>query len=177
MCYARRMSLWIRAVCPSSVASETIETLRNGISERLPTVAAYYGEDGADEVIARLHVDRVDDVGDGVWLLRYAEDPARALRIERRSRPDQVAREVAALREKLAGCDEDGVEDVRALLDDVKETVSVALEMSDVEGIGWAVAVAAAACFAARGEGLIQADEEGWMAPEGRGVEQILDGD
>jgi hypothetical protein len=174
MCYARRMSLRIRALCPSSIAAVTAETLCNGIAERLPVLAAYYGEDGAEATIARL---RADDAGDGAWILRYAEGPSRSLRIERWTEPGRVAGEVAGMRALLSDCDEDGVEDVRALLDDVKEVVGIEIEMSDVEGIGWAVAIAAAACFAARGGGLIQAENEGWMAPDGRGVEQVLDGD
>jgi hypothetical protein len=174
MCYGPPMSIWVRALCPEPTGDLTPESLRTGIAERLPTVGAYYGEDGAEATVARL---RVDDVGDGTWILRYAEDPSRSLRIDRWTQAKAVAREVAGVRALLSDCDEDGVEDVRALLDDVKEAVGIEVEMSDVEGIGWAVAIAAAACFAARGGGLVQAENEGWMAPEGRGVEQVLDGD
>jgi hypothetical protein len=170
------MSIRVRALCPDPVGDLTPESLRSGIAERLPTVAAYYGEEGADDAIARLTVEPAGENG-AAWILRYREDPSRSLRIERRTRAKAVASEVAEMRALLSDCDEDGVEDVRALLGDVKETVGIELEMSDVEGIGWAVAIAAAACVAARGRGLIQAENEGWMAPEGRGVEQVLDGD
>ena len=57
------------------------------------------------------------------------------------------------------------------------ETVALELKMGDMEGVGWAVAVAAAACFAERGEGLIQADGEGYLEPSANGVEHVLDGD
>jgi hypothetical protein len=168
------MSIWVRALCSKPAGDMTPEMLRSGISERLAIVAAYYGEDGAEAVRSLL---RIEDAGDAVWLLHYQGGDDHFLRIERWTKPAAVAEEVGELRERLEDCDEDGVEEVRELLDHVVETVGVELKMSDVEGIGWAVAVSAAACFAERGEGLVQADEEGWMAPEGLGVEQVLDGD
>ncbi len=167
------MSIRVRALCTTSAAALTPEDLRAGIAERLPPLAALYGAEGHEETIARLRVEATETAA---WLLRYREGES-SLRVERRSTPEAVAEEVGPLREALADCDEEGVEDVLALLDDVIEAVGIELSMSDVEDIGWAVAIAAAACFAARGEGLIEADGEGWMAPRGREVEQVLDGD
>jgi hypothetical protein len=168
------MSLRVRALCPTPVGDLTPEKLHSGIADRLAVLAAYYGEEGAEETLACL---RVSGDGDGALSLRYRDDTSPALRVERCRRPAAVAAEVGALRADLEACDEEGVDEVRELLDRVVETVGIELPMSDVEGIGWAVAVAAAACFAEHAEGLIQADGEGWMMPEGRGVEQVLDGD
>jgi hypothetical protein len=177
------MSIWIRALCTVPVDALTAEDLRAGISERLPFLAAMYGETGDQETIARLSVEVAapEEIPGAalrprasVWLLRYGDG---AIRVECWSEPAAVKEEVGTLREGLADCDEEEVEEVRALLDHVVQTVRLELKMTDVEGIGWAVAIGAAACFAARGEGLVQADGEGWMAPRGHEVEHVLDGD
>ncbi len=115
-----------------------------------------------------------------MWLLRYREDTSRVLRVERWTEPRRVAVRGPgrAASNRLEDCDEDGVEDdARPAWRRDGDRRDRPLQMTSFEGIGWAVAIAAAACFAEHGDGLIQADEEGWMAPEGQGVEQILDGD
>ena len=131
-----------------------------------------YGEDGAEETVARL---RVEASATG-WRIHYREGES-FLRADLRTVPTAVAEEVGELRAELDACDEEGVDDVRDLLARVVESVGIEMKMSDVEGIGWAVAVAAAACWAEAGEGLIKADGEGWMEPQGREVAQVLDGD
>lgn len=166
------MPIWVRALCTRSVAALAPEDLCAGIAERLPLLAALYGENGEREAIARLRV----EPGVRAWALRYRDDDS-SVRVARWAEPARVAEEMDELRRGLADCDEEGVDAVRELLGHVVETVGIELRMSDVEGIGWAVAIAAAACFAAHGEGLIQADGEGWMKPRGREVEHVLDGD
>jgi hypothetical protein len=171
------MSTWVRALCTKPLGGVTPDALRAAVARRLPALAALYGEDGEAEAVARLHVEDADPAHPAsVWRLGYRGD-ASFLRVERWSAPARVREEVEELSAGLADCDEEGVEDVRALLGDVVETVGIELKMSDVEGIGWPVAIAAAACFAERGDGLIQADGEGWMQPEGSAVAHVLDGD
>ena len=145
-----------------------------GIAERLPLLASLYGEDDAEGAIARLRVE--GEAPMRAWELFYSVGD-HSIGLERWSDPAEVREEVGELRETLAECDEDGVEDVRELLDHVVEIVAFELKLSDCEGMGWPVAIAAAACFAARGEGLIQADGEGWMEPRGLEIEHVLDGD
>lgn len=177
------MSIWVRAVCTSSVGAVTPEELRAAVAERLPALAALYGEAGAAEAAARLRVEEggrggpAGESGFGVLLLHYREEQDRFLRIERWAERDRVAEEIAELRDELEGCEEDEVDTVLECLDAAVETVAVELKMSDTEGMGWPVAVAAAASLAARGGGLIQADNEGWMAPRGRQVEHLVDND
>jgi hypothetical protein len=173
------MSIWVRALCTRPVGSLTPESLHRGIADRLPALAAYYGEDGALDTVARLRVEMAaaGSSATSVWLLRYHEDPTHAIQAVCRTDPAAVAAEVSALRAGLDACDEEGVDEVRDVLDRVTEAVGLELSMSDVEGIGWPVAIAAAACFALPGEGLIQADGEGWMRARGRGVDQVIDGD
>lgn len=168
------MAIWIRALCTKAVGDVTPAELRAGIAERLPLLASLYGEDDAEAAAARLRIE--GEAPMRAWELFYRGDD-HAIGVERWSEPAEVREEIDELRETLADSDEDGVDDVRELLDRVVETVAFELKVSDCEGIGWPVAIAAAACLAARGEGLIQADGEGWMAPRGREVEHVLDGD
>jgi hypothetical protein len=168
------MSIRVRALCTASLAAVTPETLRAAVVARLPGLAAFYGEDGHEATLAALRVEGAAPLV--TWRLRYREDDA-ALPIDRSSDPAEVRGEVAELLATLEDSDEDGVEDVRELLGRVVEVARLELALHDCEGIGWAVAIAAAACFAELGEGLVQADGEGWMLPRGRDVEHVLDGD
>jgi hypothetical protein len=173
------MPIWVRALCTRPAASLTPESLHRGIADRLPPIAAYYGEGDGRDTIGRLRVEIAAQHGGAAsaWILRYHEDPGRGVRVLRWTEPGAVAAAVSALRAALDDCDEEGVDEVREVLGRAVEAVGFELEMRDVEGMGWPVAVAAAACFALPGEGLIQADGEGWMRARGRGVEQVIDGD
>lgn len=171
------MSIWVRALCTKSVGALTADDLRRGIAERLPVLATYYGEPGAEGALAHLRVESESSQGFSVYRVHYGIDPDRSMRLERWSDREHVGAEIVALLQRLADCEEDEVEDVRDHLALVVESVALELEVPDVRGIGWPVAIAAAATVAARGGGLIQADGEGWMHPNGREVEQLLDGD
>jgi hypothetical protein len=171
------MSIWVRALCTKSVGALTADDLRKGIADRLPVLSTYYGEPGAERALAQLRVENESGDGFGAYRVHYGDDPARSVRVERWAEREHVRAEIVALLQRLADCDEEEVEDVRDHLALVVESVALELEVPDVRGIGWPVAIAAAATVAARGGGLIQADGEGWMHPNGREVEQLLDGD
>jgi len=166
------MSIRVRALCTRAVDSLAPEALRAGIADRLPRLAAMYGEGGSEQTAARLRV----EVAGAEWRIHYVEGEG-FLRAARKTAVAAVAEDVGELRVELEDCDEEGVEDVRELLGNVVESVVIEMEMGDVEGIGWAVAIAAAACWAEAGEGLVKADREGWMEPRGGELEQVLDGD
>jgi len=168
------MSIWIRALCTTTVGDVTPADLRAGIIERLPVTAALYGEDDPDATVPRLRIEGEPPLR--AWDLFYRGDGA-AIAVERWIKPAAVREEVGELLETLAECDEDGVDEVRELLGRVTEGVALSLSLSDCEGVGWPVAIAAAAYLAARGEGIVQADGEGWMLPRGREIEHVLDGD
>jgi hypothetical protein len=178
------MAIWVRAICRKSVADGTPEELRAGIAERLPRMAALYGESDVEATVARLRVEAEpggagdpEERGSSVWQLRYRGDDQRSVRVERWSDPARVEGEVKELLEGLEDCDEDGVGEVRSALTEAVETVAFELAMSDTEGMGWPVVIAAAACLARRGNGLVQADGEGWMEPDGLDLEHLIDAD
>jgi hypothetical protein len=168
------MSVWVRALCTKPLGDLAPGDLRAGIAERLPLLSALYGEDDHEAALARLRIEGEPPLG--VWEIAYREGDG-FLRVERWKDRAEVEEEVGELMETLEDSDEDGVDDVRALCERVVETVGIELKISDCEGIGWPVAIAAAAFFATRGEGIVQADGEGWMLPRGREVEHVLDGD
>jgi len=185
------MSIWIRVVCRSSVADITPEALRVGIAERLLHLASVYGVDGAEETQALLQVEQAGDkgkkgspAGDSefhAYQLRWREDQAKPVRIERWV-DDRAEEEVGELRDWLedymaAEEDDEGCDEIARALDGAEETVALELKSSDTEGMGWPVLMSAAHFLAVRGDGIIRADGEGWLAPEGDKLRHVLEAD
>jgi hypothetical protein len=165
------MSIWIRAVCRSAVAFAADE-LKTGIGERLRLLTALYcpdDEEPAGEVLKFL---QVDTVGPGIWGLQY-RDNHRFIRVER-WRNGAAQKEAGELRERLNDSQSPAAATVRALLDDVAEISGFELKASDADGMGWPIAISAAAWIAARGDGLVQAEGEGWMAPTAKEIRPVL---
>jgi len=152
----------------------TPDDLRLGAAARLAAIATLYGEDDPAKAAAALAVH--GELPFATWQLRYRDD-ASPITLVRRTLAAEVRAEVAPLEATLAGSDEDGADDVLALLGDAAELVTLSLAPGDVEGIGWAVALAVAATIAERGGGLVQADGDGYLEPEGRSLVHVLDGD
>ena len=183
------MSIWIRVVCRSSVADITPEALRAGIEERLTHLAKVYGEAGAEETTKLLTVEKgrepksktADDSEFQVYQLRWKTDQAKAVRIERWI-DDRAEEEVGELRDWLEDYmaqeeDDEGCEEISRALEGAEETVGLELKSTDTEGIGWAVLMAAAHFLAVKGEGIIRAEGEGWLAPEGGELRHVLEAD
>jgi hypothetical protein len=164
------MSIWIRAVCRRRAAFSADE-LREGVAERLDLLTALYcprDEEPAEAVVARL---RVDPLGPDTWTLHYRED--RFIRAERWSgaRAEAEARELA---ERIDGPAEPGAAAVRSLLGAATDIVAFELKASDADGMGWPICIAAAAWIAARGDGLVNAEGEGWLEPTPKEVRPVL---
>ncbi len=172
------MSVRIRAVCTTSLAGVTPEDLRAGIADRLQRLAAFYGEPDPAETLARLRVERVSqDEHAEIFAVRYQPDADHALRVERWTDLGRVEDQAQRLWNALEDCDEEGVDEVRDCIERVVEITVLELDVKDAVGIAWPIGVAAAATLAARGEGLIQADSEGWMKPRGLAVDHLIDAD
>lgn len=175
------MGIWIRAICTKRLGALTPEELRAGIAARLKRLCVLYGEGDPAPTIARLRVERGEarePERSEVFLVRYREDPEHFLRVERWLDPDRVAGVVEELTQRLTAIEEDeDIEDACACLSAAVEVSAMELEVDDTEGVGWPLAIAAAAYLADRGEGLIQADREGWMMPDGDGIEHLMDAD
>jgi hypothetical protein len=107
--------------------------------------------------------------------IHYRQQRDIPIRVERWADPDMVQEEVDELLEFLVDADDLAVGPVRELLYGATEVVVFELRMSQVEDLGWPLAVAAAACLAELGDGLVQADGRGWMEPTATEVRRLLD--
>ena len=66
-------------------------------------------------------------------------------------------------------------EPVREFLAGVVETIGFELKLSDAEGMGTPVAIAAAAKLVETFGGIVSADGYGWMLPSGNEVDVIME--
>lgn len=169
------MSIWIRSVCRKSVVATTPEELRSGIAKRLKLLTYLYGEDDYEETVARL---RVRNASAGatfeVYRLSYHQSDQKFIRAERWSKP-KIVEELKELIEVLEGRKDQGAEMIRQLLAEAIEVVAFELKQSDADGMGWPVAIAAAAYLAEKGDGAVHAEGEGWMGPTETEIEVLLD--
>lgn len=168
--YIARMSIWIRSMHRQPVTF-TADELLAGIGERLTLLTCLYcppDEEPVGDVLARLSLDLL---APGVWALRYRPcDPF--IRVELWHGPAARA-EASELRDSISSLAGPAVK-VRALLDVVTEAFGFELKSSHAEGMGWPIAIAAAAWLAKRGDGLIYAESEGWMAPTPSEIRPVL---
>jgi len=168
------MAFWVTAYCHRSVAAVTPAELRDGIAARLRSLTYLFcpeDEEDPDAVLARLRI-TAPVAGDSFqrYELRYRPGPVGLVLAERypdRGSADEVDADVLAPR---AGAGETDVSPVRDLLADVTETVSMGLKAHDVRGMGFPLAVAAAATLVERAGGVIRSGSYSWMVPDGRDV-------
>jgi hypothetical protein len=173
------MSTSIRVIARTTLSSVTPELLYEAIAARLDTLAAHYPRDGEDsprQVLARMKIERADAQPFGEWHLHHAGG-GRPITVERLvGKAWEPARralfdEVSPL---MTGGDDEVSVRLRALLSEAKESVVLELSAGDVHGMGWPVAMAAAAALARAGDGVIRNDDEGWLEPKGKDVAVLL---
>lgn len=155
------MSIWIRAICCASIADANPDELREHIFDSdFEEMAETDGlpRAQAEEAEEALRIETTSDSFD-VWLLHYRSDPDHFIRIERWAVPEEVSGEVGELIEFL---EDEGVatdvDRIRGTLARAVETVALELKLSDVESIGWQIALCAAGWLAKLGRGLLVAD-------------------
>jgi hypothetical protein len=169
------MSTTIRVIARTTLLAVTPELLYEGISGRLEKLAALYPQH-ADEmprqVLARLKIERTDAQPFAEWHLHYAAS-GRPITVERLvGKAWEPARR--ALFDEVGAEGDEVTARLRALLSEAKESVVLELGPSDVHGMGWVVAMAAAAALARAGDGVLRADDEGWLEPKGKEVAPLL---
>jgi len=173
------MSSWVRGIATVGVKGFTPEFLREGIRRRLTLLTSLFcpeEKEEAEVVLRRLKIRDVSEPGGNlVWLLHYREEPDQFIRLERWQDADAVRDEAEELMEFIEDHSGPGADQVRTVLQNAKESVALALTVSDLTSMGWPLAIAAAACFAEAGGELLQADGSGWMRPVGPKVEQLLE--
>ena len=171
------MGVWVSVFCRSTVGQTRPDELAAGIGQRLKLLTFLYcpdKEEAPEAVLSRLAVTPLGSNGDfRAWALRWRPEPDPFIRVNRWA-GEKAAGEIAERRERLARQPVAEVAVVRAVLDAAIETVGFELKQSDLDTMGWPIAVAAAAWLAERGDGLIHADTEGWLKPTRGEVERIL---
>ncbi|QOV90499.1 hypothetical protein IPV69_03790 [Humisphaera borealis] len=165
------MSIWIRTFSPRPLGPLNAEALQSGIRKRL--LAAPFNPDEEEDpevVLSRL---RISPRSADLLELYYRADAKRFIPVERWV-GDAAAEEVEEALEDLEDALDPGAAKVRAILNRTVETVAFELKLSDAQGMGWPLAIAAAATFAEQCSGVIYAEDSGWMVPSGNEVEFLV---
>jgi hypothetical protein len=173
------MSLWVTAFCRKSVAGVQPEEMHAAIAARLEELTLLIlpeNEEEPDELLKRLRVE--DDSNRNEFqnfAIYYRKDdrPIPACRWER----EQARNEGLEWLEKFADGNEPEAELIRAVLANVTDSVAIELKLSDIQGMGWPVAIGAAVWLAEIGEGVVHATDCGWFVPDNGGARLLLPDD
>jgi hypothetical protein len=167
------MSIWIRTFSPRPLGALDPAAIEVGIRKRFHALKALCCPDDAEDpdvVLSRL---RITARSPDLLEVYYRVETDRFIRVERWS-GDGVREEVGEAVEDLEDATGSGVAKVRAILDQTVETVAFELKHTDAQGMGWPLTLAAAATVAEQCDGVISADDSGWMVPSGNKVKFLV---
>ncbi|PQO34626.1 hypothetical protein DTL21_14050 [Bremerella cremea] len=168
------MSIWVRAYLHQPSGTQVAELLSQGIAQRLPLLTFLFSpeaEEEPEDVLERL---RVQPDGDKDWEIYYRDDPDWFLPVERFT-GEAAQEEIEEALEELEDYSHLETEPVREFLAGVVETIGFELKLSDAEGMGTPVAIAAATKLVETFGGIVSADGYGWMLPSGNEVDVIME--
>jgi hypothetical protein len=169
------MAFWVHAFCKESVADVTPAFLREGIAKRLPLLTALFcpeREEPPKVVLERLRIeDRSKTPGAFETYLLHHRTDGLFINASRHGRGaiDELESDILP---RLRG---KGLDRVKELLADAREDVGFALTASDIDGMGFPLAIAAAATLVARAGGVIQSGSYSWMLPAGNEVSIVCE--
>jgi hypothetical protein len=167
------MSIWVRVFSPQPLGPLDPSALEAGIRQRLRLLTSLFcpdDEEDPDVVLSRLHI---ESQGADLLEVYYRADTDRFIHVERWS-GDDAAEEVGEALEDLEDASGPGAAKVRDILHQTVETVALELKLSDAQGMGWPLAIAAAAKIAEQCGGVISADDSSWMVPLGNEVDFLV---
>ena len=168
------MSIWVRTFATRAIGPLDAESMRAGIASRL-TLLTYLlcpdEEEEPENVLARL---RVHQISEDTLNIFYRVDE-HFIRVDRWA-GGQAEREVQEFLAEILRPTDPGVDTVKEILSKCVETVAFELKLSDARGMGWPLAVGGAAHLAQTGNGIIYADDVGWMVPSGKEVKILVPG-
>lgn len=170
------MSFWVHAFCERSASLLSPRDFQAGIARRLEILTDLFCpdvEEDPEEVLRRL---RVEDhsATPGVfqaYLIKYRSDAPTFIRVDRNDRGAIAELEA----DFLAGRSEPGIDVIRRALASATEDVSFCLKSYDLAGMGFPIAIAAAAYVIEEKGGLIQSGTYSWMVPDGNEVRMLLE--
>ncbi len=173
------MSLWLEVFCQQRLGKIEPEAMLEGIGKRLELLTYLYCPDDEEEpevVLKRIKI-RSDPKVPRVLYLHARKEPEKFIRID--YGPVSAGYEVVQEKlERLARLPDQANPDlqrVQEFLKATQEAVGFQLLFSDMDTMGWPVAVAAAAWIAERGNGIMRSDSGEWMLPSEREVAYIFD--
>jgi hypothetical protein len=132
---------------------------------RAPTFSYLYAQEDPDDALSRLRVETYKSGGGPLLHLHYLADGLPIV-IDRFTDAEEVS---GCVREYLEECFRGrrgrGATLVRQHLAAVVEIVNFCLKQRHADGMGTPLTYAAAAWLCEVGEGLVRADEQGWLRP------------
>jgi len=148
----------------------------NGIAKRMVLLGYLYSEDFPEDELPRVRVEAISSVETfESFDIRYGADQVYGFRVDRWQEPSKVKEEVTELRNNVRNRKEFAAKRINECLSRTIETVGIELKLFDASGIGWPIAMAAAAWLADTSNGLVQADDVGWLEPTDVEVRTILE--
>lgn len=164
------MSFWVHAFCNKTVTDVTADELRDGIAKRLEMLTLLFCPDDEEPVEKVLAALRVETPNRKTFLIHTSKSgPFINATLYERDAIEEVEARLPALGRK------DGLAKLRKMLVAAKEDVSFDLKASHVSGMGFPVAIAAAAALVERRGGVIQSGTFSWMVPAGREVKIVAE--
>jgi len=166
------MRVYVRTFCRNSVASATPDAMQVGIAERLDDLLSQLcqnDEAAAEAILGRLRIENESESNSfEVFHLHFRQDAAHSIRVER-----WAGYSASVQVQEYLGLVDDSEPAAAIILDhlsDATEIVTFELSVRDAETAGLAVTIAAAAWLAEIGDGIVHADDLGWMLPAGKEV-------
>jgi hypothetical protein len=162
------MSIWASLYCQDRVGRINPPELVAAIKDRLDLFSDLFAQEDPKEVLSRLRVDEFRGNEDSQLLhLHYLEDGPPIV-IDRIGNLDEVSGMVKEyLEESFQNRNSDEERLVREHLGIAVEIFHFCLKQCHADGMGTPLVYAAAAWLGKQGNGLLRADEQGWMRPDG----------
>lgn len=164
----------VRVFCRTTIGPLDATVVRAAIEERLAILTYLLcpdHEEEPDDILARMRVESADD---NLLQIRYrprSRYPLRVIRYTGESHNEQS--DMARL--GLSSYPEDKTILAREILHASIESIGFALAPVDRDGMGWPLAISAAAKMAELGDGAIDTNDFGWFVPDGKEVRWIVE--
>jgi hypothetical protein len=164
------VSIWVSVYCRKRLGTIRPARFVAAIKERVANFAYLYAQEDPDESLARLRLETYKGPGrPGLLHLHYLKEKVPIV-IDRVTNAEEVEGGVREyLEEFFRGRKGKQATRVRKHLGEVVEIVNFCLKQLHADGMGTPITYAAAAWLAEAGDGLVRADEQGWMERTARG--------
>jgi hypothetical protein len=158
------VSIWVSVYCRERIEEIDPATLVAEIRERAIDFSDLFAQEDPEDALSSLRAEEYSRPGSSpLFHLHYLNDGPPVV-IDRVSEPEQVAGEIQEyLEENFQGRTGKGAALVRTHLSNVVDIIHFCLKQRHADGMGTPLVYAAAASLADVGDGLVRADEQGWM--------------